>query len=126
MDKCSVLKIGCGTAVDADFILSGNVLPAVTHCRDLGVTIVGLSDLSSRLLSIFLKLYLKPIREQTASYGHFYLVIYTSWSVLLLFMCVQLLSTTVLFGHRWQSMILNSLKRSNDALLNDSVDFAIL
>ena len=45
MDKCSVLKIGCGTAVDADFILSGNVLPTVTHCRDLRVTIV--SDLSS-------------------------------------------------------------------------------
>ena len=45
MDKCSVLKIGCGTAVDADFILSGNVLPTVTHCRDLGVTIV--SDLLS-------------------------------------------------------------------------------
>jgi len=45
VDKCSVLKIGCGTAVDADFILSGNVLPTVTHCRDLGVTIV--SDLSS-------------------------------------------------------------------------------
>jgi len=40
VDKCSVLKIGCGTAVDADFILSGNVLPTVTHCRDLGVTIV--------------------------------------------------------------------------------------
>ena len=45
VDKCSVLKIGCGTAVDADFILSGNVLPTVTHCRDLGVTTV--SDLSS-------------------------------------------------------------------------------
>ena len=45
MDKSSVLKIGCGTAVDADFILSGNVLPNVTHCRDLRVTIV--SDLSS-------------------------------------------------------------------------------
>jgi len=46
VDKCSVLKIGCGTAVDADFILSGNVLPTVfTRCRDLGVTIV--SDLSS-------------------------------------------------------------------------------
>ena len=40
-----VLKIGRGTAVDADFTLGGNVLPAVTHCRDLGVTI--LSDLSS-------------------------------------------------------------------------------
>ena len=40
VDKCSVLKIGCGTAADADFILSGNVLPTVTHCRDLGVTIV--------------------------------------------------------------------------------------
>ena len=45
VDKCSVLKIGRGTAVDADFTLGGNVLPAVTHCRDLGVTIV--SDLSS-------------------------------------------------------------------------------
>ena len=45
VDKCSVLKIGRGTAVDADFTLGGNVLPAVTHCRDLGVTI--LSDLSS-------------------------------------------------------------------------------
>jgi len=45
VDKCSVLKIGCGTAVDADFILSVNVLPTVTHCRDLKVTIV--SDLSS-------------------------------------------------------------------------------
>ena len=45
VDKCSVLKIGCGTAVDADFILSGNVLPTVNHCRDLGVAIV--SDLSS-------------------------------------------------------------------------------
>jgi len=40
VDKCSVLKIGCGTAVDADFILI-----SFTHCRDLGVTIV--SDLSS-------------------------------------------------------------------------------
>ena len=74
--------------------------------------------------SIFLKLYLKPIREQIASCGHFHLVIYTSWSVLLLFMCVQLLSTIVLFGHWWQNMILNLLKRFNDALLNDSVDFA--
>ena len=33
------------TAVDADFILSGKVLPTVTQYRDLGVTIV--SDLSS-------------------------------------------------------------------------------
>ena len=45
MDKCSVLKIRCGTAVDVDFIFTGNVLPTVTHCRDLGVTIV--SNLSS-------------------------------------------------------------------------------
>ena len=39
------LWYGCGTAVDADFIRGGNVLPTVTHCRDLGITIV--SDLSS-------------------------------------------------------------------------------
>ena len=45
VDKCSVLKIGCGTEVVADSILSGNVLPTVTHCRDLEVTVV--SDLSS-------------------------------------------------------------------------------
>ena len=31
VDKCSVLKIGCGTAVDADFILSGNVLPILEN-----------------------------------------------------------------------------------------------
>jgi len=30
----------------------------------------------------------------------------------------------VLFGRRWQNMILNLLKRFSDALLNDSVDFA--
>jgi len=38
-------KIGRGTAVYADFTLGGNVLPVVTHCRDLGVAIV--SDLWS-------------------------------------------------------------------------------
>ena len=43
VDKCSVLKIII--AADADFTRSGNVLPTVTHCRDLGVTIA--SDLSS-------------------------------------------------------------------------------
>ena len=45
MDKCSVPTIGRGTSVDADFTLGGNVLPAVTRRRDLGLTIV--SDLSS-------------------------------------------------------------------------------
>ena len=36
VDKCSVLKIGCGTAVDADFLLGGNVLPTVTpNCYSL-------------------------------------------------------------------------------------------
>ena len=39
------VKIGRVTAVYADFTLRGNVLPAVTHCRDLGVAIV--SDLWS-------------------------------------------------------------------------------
>jgi len=33
VDKCSVLSIGRGTAVDADFTLGGNVLPAVTTRR---------------------------------------------------------------------------------------------
>ena len=45
VDKCSVPTIGRGTSVDADFTLGGNVLPAVTRRRDLGLTIV--SDLSS-------------------------------------------------------------------------------
>jgi len=40
VDKCSVLKIGHGTAIDADFTLVGNILQAVTHCHDLGVAVV--------------------------------------------------------------------------------------
>jgi len=41
--KCSVLKIGRNAAADVDFRLDSCILPSVTHCRDLGVTIT--SDL---------------------------------------------------------------------------------
>ena len=40
----SVLKIGRNAAADVDLRLDSCILPSVTHCRDLGVTIT--SDLS--------------------------------------------------------------------------------
>ena len=79
-------KIGCGTAVDADFILSGNVLPNVTHCRDLRVTIV--SDLSSTQYTS--EIVSKAHQRANCILRSFSSVIYTSLSMLLLFMCAQL------------------------------------
>ena len=64
-----VLKIYCGTAADADLTLGGNVLPAVTYCWSHNSMIY-------RLLGIYLKLHLKPIREQRASGSHFHLATY--------------------------------------------------
>jgi len=115
-------KIGCGTAVDADFILSGtgNVLPTVTHCRDLGVTIV--SDLSSTQ-------YITEIVSKAHQRANCIVRSFSSGDIHLLVRAFIVYVRPIVDYNSviWspvENMILNLLKRSNDALLNDSVNFA--
>jgi len=100
--KCSVLKIGRNAAADVDLRLDSCILPSVTHCRDLGVTIT--SDLSFTQ-------YITEIVSKAHRRANCILPSFTSGDIRLLYF-VPILCT---YGHLSNTTVLSYLVSSHQA-----------